>query len=303
MRRKVVLIGPLSDFTMSYTAEVLVKHKVAFDFIDTPTLISNGALSYNPQKGLVEITARSKTHVLDQNTNLFYRQMDVSPAAPSEELKQRAIAIQSHLSLGINCLQGTVLNKPIAMRYNTSKLFHMATTTLKHIKMPPSLCSTCPDEVRIFFEKHDGKVIVKGSSSFKTKAALVSKDDFEKRMHLLPQSPPLFQRQIEGIELRVHCVGSQAFAEIIAARDVDYRFLRNRRHIATLNYELDAVLLDEVRSIVNQLGLGFAGIDLKFDEKSGNWYFLEANPMPCYHGYDFRSKGQISNALVERLVS
>jgi len=34
-------------------------------------------------------------------------------------------------------------------------------------------------------------------------------------------------------------------------------------------------------SVAKQLDVEFLGVDIKFDESTEQWYFLEANPMPC----------------------
>ncbi|MFL5629622.1 MAG: hypothetical protein ACJ788_28960, partial [Ktedonobacteraceae bacterium] len=46
----------------------------------------------------------------------------------------------------------------------------------------------------------------------------------------------------------------------------------------------------------------FLGIDFKIQQNSGIWFFLEANSMPCYQGYDQRAGGAISRAIAEWLT-
>jgi hypothetical protein len=44
------------------------------------------------------------------------------------------------------------------------------------------------------------------------------------------------------------------------------------------------------------------GVDLKLDETKEAWYFLEANPIPCYYGYDIRSGYRISKSICDFLA-
>jgi hypothetical protein len=44
------------------------------------------------------------------------------------------------------------------------------------------------------------------------------------------------------------------------------------------------------------------GVDFKIDATSGAWVFLEANPMPCFQGYDMRCGGAIGTAILDYLA-
>ncbi len=49
--------------------------------------------------------------------------------------------------------------------------------------------------------------------------------------------------------------------------------------------------------ISRALDLTFSGIDFVLSEVDGEYYCLEVNPMPGYHGYDLTLQGAISRSL------
>lgn len=45
----------------------------------------------------------------------------------------------------------------------------------------------------------------------------------------------------------------------------------------------------------------FLGVDLKIDRTTGELFFLEADSMPFFEGYDARADGAVSHAIVDWL--
>ena len=64
--------------------------------------------------------------------------------------------------------------------------------------------------------------------------------------------------------------------------------------------ELPAHILNKVQQYRVRSGLTLIGIDFRVTA-NGDFYILEANPMPGYDGYDRRAKLAISNHLLTLL--
>jgi len=120
------------------------------------------------------------------------------------------------------------------------------------------------------------------------------------RLDSLRWSPVLFQHRIEGPDIRIHVVDSRVFAEQIVAPVVDYRNARGK------NLYAPAFVPPRISAACLQIAEGanqpLMGIDFKIEEKTGEWYFLEANSMPCYQAYDKRADGKISEAISDYLL-
>jgi D-alanine-D-alanine ligase-like ATP-grasp enzyme len=149
--------------------------------------------------------------------------------------------------------------------------------------------------------ENEGKVIYKGTSSYKTRVQRWNPQD-EERLASLRHAPVLFQREIRGPEVRVHVVEDDCFAEAIISDRVDYRFDRDDP-IKYATIEIPAILEEASLAIAAESGASFVGIDYRIDNVTGRWYFLELNSMPAYHGYDTRAGGAISKSLIKVLTS
>ncbi|MFE3183427.1 hypothetical protein ACFXKR_21540 [Streptomyces violascens] len=140
---------------------------------------------------------------------------------------------------------------------------------------------------------------LKGASAAKT-FAQVHEASRETLLDRLGRVPVLFQERIAGPDVRVHTVGDQAFGEAIHSPEIDYRM------VARVNDYRPIALPDSVvrgcTRLTAHTGLPLLGVDFKIDEATGEWYFLEANAMPCFEGYDRRAGGAITAAMADWLA-
>jgi len=190
-----------------------------------------------------------------------------------------------------------VLNPPSRDASNFTKLFHAAWLAgACGCRVPRSCLTSSPHEARRFIASCEGGAIFKGASARKTWVTAYDVTLHEERLPLLATAPVLFQERIVGPDVRVHIVGERTFPEAVESNDVDYRTKRDNRY-------RPCALPAEIRSIctrmVELLDTPFLGIDFKIDRATGDWYFLEANSMPCYQGYDVRCGGAIGRAIAE----
>ena len=95
-------------------------------------------------------------------------------------------------------------------------------------------------------------------------------------------------------------IGRDIHAEKIEATGIDYRDKSSRSVHSSTTIPDD--LARRIIASTADLGLVFAGWDFKVDD-NGNYWCLEANPMPGYDAYDRRSGGQISQSLIKLLKS
>jgi len=108
---------------------------------------------------------------------------------------------------------------------------------------------------------------------------------------------PIFQRQVEGADIRAHVVGNVVIAVRIDSNVTDYRLDSDAVYTPI---ELPPALVGQMTVAARDMGLAFSGWDFKLDA-DGVFWVLEANPMPGYNSYDRRLGGRITGALVDLL--
>ena len=130
---------------------------------------------------------------------------------------------------------------------------------------------------------------------------LVEAEDLA-RLELVRLAPVIFQRRIQGVDLRVTVIGDALFAAEIDARDssypVDMRMVIGEAKIRAV--DLPPVLSQRLLALMRRLGLVYGAIDLKQDEH-GDYYFLEVNPAGQWQFVESRAGLPITQAHADAL--
>ncbi|WP_438296012.1 ATP-grasp domain-containing protein [Streptomyces sp. HUAS TT7] len=236
---------------------------------------------------------------LEGVTAVWCRLLDVSPYAPARYREAAAGHYQAFLRL-FEHLSVRVMNPPLREATGFTKVLHAVTMAAIGGWQVPRTCLTSnPDEARAFIADCPQGVIFKGSSATKT-FAQVYEASHEALLDRLGRVPVLFQERIAGPDVRVHTVGDQAFGEAIHSPEIDYRTAVHVNDYRPITLP-DSVVRGCAR-LTTHTGLPLLGVDFKIDEATGEWYFLEANAMPCFEGYDRRAAGAITAAMADWLA-
>ncbi|WP_157381368.1 ATP-grasp domain-containing protein [Burkholderia ubonensis] len=297
----ILCVGLAADDTFVHTLGALRHKQVAFDAIDMAELALSGEVSLRFDDISNSILAtRRKHYELGLYSGAWVRLFDISSQAPSEAISRRASGIFYALSRLFQLLPIRVVNPPGRDLANYSKLFHSAHLASKvGWKMPRSCLTNDSNVASAFIENCTYGAIFKGASAVKTWATQYDASLHAARLPYLANSPVLFQEMIAGPDVRVHVIGDFISAELIESDKLDYRTSsKNKFH----RIDLSDDIADGCRFLTRSTSVPFLGIDFKVSESTGEWYFLEANSMPCYQGYDIRSGRVISRALVDWLV-
>jgi hypothetical protein len=183
-----------------------------------------------------------------------------------------------------------VVNDPEIHVHNSAKPLHEALLAARGFDVPPSITTSDPEAVAGFLE--GGRAVVKACSGVRGHAREIVAADLE---GYEPAHGPLHvQRLIVGDDVRAHVVGEEVHAVRIVGDAVDYR--RGAGSLYSAWDPPDDLAAELVRSTA-ELGLSFAGWDLKIDRGEQPWA-LEVNPMPGYSDYDHYVGGAISHALM-----
>ncbi|MGI5165119.1 MvdC/MvdD family ATP grasp protein [Spirillospora sp. CA-253888] len=110
----------------------------------------------------------------------------------------------------------------------------------------------------------------------------------------------MFQEIVGGRQVRVTCVGRVAFAVVITGADrVDWRGIPN------VGYRPLDVPRDVHRALLlylSRFGLEYGAFDFVIDD-SGDWVFLECNPLGMYGFVEIATGLPITKAIADRLCT
>jgi glutathione synthase/RimK-type ligase-like ATP-grasp enzyme len=176
----------------------------------------------------------------------------------------------------------TVVNRPGTAASN-SKTIQTRAARASGFHIPDSLLTNDLEGIRAFAGRH-GPVVYKAVAGTRTYTGLLDLADAD-RLPRLSTCPTYFQQYITGTNVRVHVVGTDAFAVEITSDFVDYR-----RHVREMSpISLPGVIAGRCEAVTKTLELLVSGIDL-IRTPHGEWYFLEANPSPAFIYYPDRDE-------------
>jgi glutathione synthase/RimK-type ligase-like ATP-grasp enzyme len=185
------------------------------------------------------------------------------------------------------------------MTSNASKPYQAQLIARSGFRVPETLVTSVPEEVRAFSARH-GAVVYKSTSGVRSIVQVLDAAALTRLDHVRAL-PTQFQERIPGVDVRVHVVGEEAFATEVSSTAVDYRYAARDG----VDCELRAVRVEEELvtrcvALARALELPLAGLDLR-RTPDGEVVCFEVNPMPGYSFYESATGQPISAALVHHL--
>lgn len=186
------------------------------------------------------------------------------------------------------CTTPLWVNEPLAARRAENKAVQLAAAARHGFRVPPTLFSNDPCEIRRFAREH-GPVVVKhftgqswhAAATGKVHAATVTRLESVDGIApaALEVAPAIYQRAVNKVaDLRVTIIGNRIFTTRIAAH-ADAATLDWRPHVEQLetgDVELDPELQHRVLAVQHELGLVYGAMDLGIDTH-GHVHFFEVN--------------------------
>lgn len=185
------------------------------------------------------------------------------------------------------------VNPPAASAFDLNKPLQLRLAQATGFRIPATLFSNSPAEIRAFFDAHEGKIVYKSyrqerwsgeeeqGGTFVNHTAAVNREDLADT-RMLARCPGIFQERLTpAYELRVTVMGDQFFCVRIDVSD-DARHVPDwrgdgwgmRLSVHPLSESLRALC----RTYMARAGLVFGCFDF-IVATSGHTYFLEVNPM------------------------
>ena len=197
-------------------------------------------------------------------------------------------------------LPGRVANRVSAMAGNGSKPYQSQQLAAAGFAVPPMLLSDEPQAV-LAFEAEHGPLIYKSASGVRS---IVQPLDAAAKLRLsaIRHCPTLFQKRLQGTNVRVHVVGPHTFCTEIDSDGLDYRYVvRDGGNTTLRDTSLDAATRWRCSVAAQALGLPFAGLDLMLAD-DGQTYCFEVNPSPGFSWYEDATGQPIARTLARWLA-
>jgi len=194
-----------------------------------------------------------------------------------------------------------------------NKLLQLRHAQTIGFNIPKTLLTISNEKIREFYDDCENKIIIKPlmNSHIMTEdgsdqaifSNLLKKEDLDALEEFAPM-PFILQKYIEKKdEVRVTVVHEKVFAAAVDSQasldsSIDWR----RKPSKFVQIQLPVEIEDKCLRIVRNLNLEFGAIDL-IRTPSGNYVFLEINPNGQWGWIEFDTGMQISDAVVEFLIS
>src|SRR5690606_2545454 len=206
----------------------------------------------------------------------------------------------------INTEQGNQLNKLVVLE----RCRHYG------ISIPESLVTSSKKDLIHFFDKHRGNIITKNFSpgifirndhgflssqtQMVTKEMIESMDDF---FH-----PVLVQQNIsKAFELRIFFLLGEFYASAIFSQNdkktqLDFRNYNWEKPNRTPTFQLPYEVQHKLAKLMNHIDLNSGSIDMLVD-KSGNYFFLEVNPVGQFKQVSAPCNYNLEKIIAEKLIN
>lgn len=264
----ILLVGTEEDRMLVYFAKFLAKINKKFLFFNQKyILLGNDILNSGLRIKGEKYSYRDFSGVLNRCT-----------FPDPDELSKVSPRYKTAISCLFNILSyrfQNVLNPAYLGISNDSKMFQLSLLKLNIIKKVDYLILAKTDVKQAISTRLGNETIVKSLSSIRSEVVQYEGNE-EKYFLKKSDEPVLFQKLIQGDNIRVHVIVDQCFAVIITSSAVDYRYGETAPKFE--KYKLPKSISEECIDISKQMQLKFCGIDLI--KKGNEYYILEVNPAP-----------------------
>jgi len=188
-----------------------------------------------------------------------------------------------------------VVNRAEPQGSNSSKPYQAQLIGRHGFWLPETLITNDPGLVGEFRRQH-GEIIFKSMSGTRSIVRCLTDEDLD-RLEEVRWCPVQFQAFVPGTNVRVHTVGTDAFATEVHSNVTDYRYAHQSGEQTVLRAaELPDEVMHACVRLAVDLDLPFAGIDLKVTP-DGLVYCFEVNPSPAYSYFETHTHQPIALAV------
>ena len=303
------------DATATYLIPILAKAGIPLLRLDTDLLLPKTQLAYEVGKPTLRVDGR--WYDADEVSAIWYRRPE-DLKDPRFDSSPESKYARSEWTEFLECFFAHVpstrwVNHPSNNAAASRKLEQLTTAVQLGLRVPETLVTQEPRELRAFFAKHAGRVVVKPLASGYIERAgderdtliytnLVRPEDLND-LENLKLCPTLFQQCVDKQnDVRITVMDSDIRAVELLAGDKpgEQRCDVRRNNMSDVSYRLISLPAEVeagLRQLMDHYKLRFGAIDMAVS-KSGDWYFFEVNPNGQWAWLDMAAGTTIADSFV-----
>jgi len=296
-----LILGSEQDHHAVYVLDVLRGRGADAELVDSRWFPRQMQLSFDPQQGRGSLVLPHRRRIdLSAVRSVYWRSYHGIEPVQIPDPEQAYIATNDARSL----FESLLIRLPTrwvngweAYQSHQTKPAQLAAVSSLGIRVPETLLTNDPDEVREFAARHPRCIFkpVQGGAHTRpvTPAHLT-----DENLANLAYAPVTLQEEISGTNLRVFVVGERVLTCEVRTGALDFR---EDPEPVIVPFDLPPAIQQQCLRAARTLHLVWSGIDLRLTPE-GEYYFLEANPSPMFLGFESRCGLPITEALVELLL-
>ena len=288
------------------------RHGCKCDVIESDNLADTGGLNWSPDDARIPAVLPNRegdpVHVGSLDVVWWRRSYIGKAIIPADVSEPSAIDVISGdcrvsvMGLMLNEFRGAWVSHPDATRRAENKLLQLRAAHSAGLRIPKTLVSQNPTQIREFASALGGEVVVKSLTNSKHAALTAAVVDAEllSSDRALRLCPAIYQELIPGTRhLRVHGFGERFHAALITCEQLDWRY--NLADATVEPYALPAHVQAALSAVLRQLGLRKGIFDLKLTP-SGEFVWLEVNPQGQFLFIEGLTDMPLTNHVADFLV-
>ncbi len=185
-----------------------------------------------------------------------------------------------------------------AYEHHQEKPWQLSKAKKLGINIPRTLVTNDIHEIKSWYTSLEKSIFKPVTGGTHTEILCAAHFDSAHITDALSKAPITVQEYIEGTNIRTFVIGDQVFSAEIRSDSVDFREDKNT-DVIPIATPKDIAL--QAISIMKTLHMTWTAIDWRRD-KSGVYYFLEANPSPMFYGFEVQTGISITDHLISFLA-
>ncbi len=278
------IVTVTDDFHAEIVGDRIRRAGGTTSIIPIDTVPSYGGITWSPDDQYPGcIATAGGTRVRPRDLDVIWWRRNGVPNVPSEVRDpdaRRVVARNCHATawgLFTTAFSGTWVSHPNATSSAENKLVQLAAAARAGLRLPRTLVSQDPGDIRLFLAECDGQVVAKtiaGAVDLPLRTGRIDAEMLDDDRSL-SVCPTIYQEYVPGTRhLRVCTFGSRAYTVLLESDALDWRDLHDVR---ATRVELDEELLARLQALTSSLGLRMGIFDLKLPDE-GEPVWLEVNP-------------------------
>ncbi|MBI4511005.1 MAG: hypothetical protein HY698_15330 [Deltaproteobacteria bacterium] len=285
------------------------RRRVRCHLVAADTIASHGGITWSHDGSLANRIRDAESRVFEPASLdvMWFRRMTNHQVIPEEIIDPKTVDFIRTECMGslkgflLSEFRGTWISHPDATLTAGNSLVQLRAAKAAGFRVPRTLVSQVPEDIRRFAKELDHQVIVKdvhGTSELAT-ATTVLKPELLEQDEVMSLCPAIYQELIPGQRhLRVLALGDRVISALLEAEELDWRY---KDRFPIREHALDSLTEKRIAAVLRILGLRMGVFDFKLAD-DGEPAWLEVNPQGQFLWVESEGGVRLLDPFVDFLV-